>query len=229
MDFTDKDYDELRVKLLDAARTMQADGWWPSAQDHPERDKHMRARLVREVVGSVVRIPRPFRSFCTEVMRRKRDDHHASHSNGVNQLLHLVSSSVFLVCYALAFRDLTTAMWAGLGALFLRQIGHALLEPPCHEKEALLLGFDTRKKTVIVGMYLVIPVVHLLSAEAWHVRALASIAPAVAWQWFLWTLAVVGGRVLYLAWAHGLHTSMIWFVKLITDPATDVVAYFPRR
>lgn len=127
MDFTDKDYDELRAKLLNAARTMQADGWWPSAQDHPERDKHMRTRLVHEVVGSIVRVPRPFRTFYAEVMRRKRDDHHASHSNGVNQLLHLVSSSVFLGCYALAFWDLTTAMWAGLGALFLRQIGHALL------------------------------------------------------------------------------------------------------
>ena len=46
----------------------------------------------------------------------------------------------FSCCYALAFWDLTTAMWAGLAALLLRQIGHAVLEPPCHDKEAVLLG-----------------------------------------------------------------------------------------
>ena len=189
----------------------------------------MRARLIREIVGSVIRLPRPLQNFYAEVMRRKRDDHHASHSNGVNQLLHLVSSSVFLGCYAIAFRDLTTAMWAGLGALFLRQIGHALLEPPCHEKEALLLGFDTRKKTVIVAMYLAIPLLHLLRAATWDVEVIAALGPVVAWQWFLWTLTVVGGRVVYLACTHGLRTAMIWFVKLITDPLTDVVAYFPWR
>ena len=50
---------------------------------------------------------------------------------------------MFLGCYVLAFWDLTTAMWAGLAALFLRQIGHAVLEPPCHDKEATLLGYNT--------------------------------------------------------------------------------------
>ena len=227
MDFTDKDYEELRTKLLYAALRMREDGWWPSAT--PRREREMRARLIREIVGSVIRLPRPLQNFYAEVMRRKRDDHHASHSNGVNQLLHLISSSVFLGCYAIAFRDLTTAMWAGLGALFLRQLGHALLEPPCHEKEALLLGFDTRKKTVIVAMYLAIPLLHLLGAATWDVEVIAALGPVVAWQWFLWTLTVVGGRVVYLARTHGLRTAMIWFVKLITDPLTDVVAYFPWR
>jgi glutamate-1-semialdehyde 2,1-aminomutase len=95
----------------------------------------------------------------------------------------MVSSSAFLVCYALAFWDLTTVMWAGLAALFLRQIGHAVLEPPCHDKEALLLGFNTRNKSLILGAYLVIPVVHLARAEAWTGEALASIMATVGWQW----------------------------------------------
>ena len=33
-------------------------------------------------------------------MQRKDDDHHASHNNAANQSLHLVSSSVFIYCYA---------------------------------------------------------------------------------------------------------------------------------
>ena len=229
MDFTDKDYEALQTKLLDAAHAMKADGWWPTAAEFPGREKSMRLGLLHEVLGSLVRVPRPLQSFYAEVMRRKRDDHHASHSHTVNQIFHIISSSAFLVCYALAFRDLTTAMWAGLAALFLRQIGHAVLEPPCHDKEALLLGFNTRNKSLILGAYLLIPVVHLSGAEVWDRQALAAIGAAVAWQWFLWTLLVVGGRVVYLMWAHNVWLAMVWFVKLITDPLTDVIAYSPRH
>ena len=228
MDFTDKDYEALATKLVAAARAMKADAWWLSADEHPKREKNMRNRLVQDAFLSLVRVPRPLQSFYTEVMRRKKDDHHASHSNLTNQLFHIISSSVFLGCYALAFWDLTTAMWAGLAALFLRQIGHAILEPPCHDKEALLLGFNTRNKTLILGAYLLIPIVHLLSASAWTVEAMRSIGAAVAVEWFLWTLVVVGGRVAYLVWTHGARLAMVWFVKLITDPITDVVAYSPR-
>ena len=160
-------------------------------------------------------------------MRRKHDDHHASHSDLVNQLFHIISSSVFLGCYALAFWDLTTAMWAGLAALFLRQIGHAILEPPCHDKEALLLGFNTPSKTAILGAYLLIPVVHLL-ARPWTGEAFGPMMTAVAREWFLWTLVVVGGRVVYLVRAHDARLALVWFVKLATDPVTDLIAYSPR-
>ena len=188
----------------------------------------MRRMLVREVLGSLLRMPRPVQTFYTEVVRRKKDDHHASHSDLTNQLFHIISSSVFLGCYVLAFWDLTTAMWAGLGALFLRQMGHAILEPPCHDKEALLLGFNTRNKSLILGAYLAIPVFHLLRAEAWTGPVLAPVMGTIAWQWFLWTLAVVGGRVLYLMWAQTVWLALVWVVKLVTDPLTDIAAYSPR-
>ena len=228
MDFTEKDYDDLQTKLLRAAHAMKTDGWWPTAAEHPGRERNMRTKLLREVLGSLVRVPRPVQTFYTEVMRRKKDDHHASHSDLTNQLFHIISSSVFLGCYALAFWDLTTAMWAGLGALFLRQMGHAILEPPCHDKEALLLGFNTRNKTLIRVAYLVIPVVHLLRAPAFTADVLGPIMGTIAQQWFLWTLAVVLGRVLYLIWAHNLWLALVWFIKLVTDPLTDIAAYSPR-
>jgi len=228
MDFTDKDYADLTTTLLAAARAMKADGWWLTAEEHPGRERAMRRSLMREVLGSIVRLPAPVTSFWAEVMRRKRDDHHASHSDTVNQLFHIVSSSVFIGCYALAFWDLTTAMWAGLGALFLRQIGHAILEPPCHDKEATLLGFNTRNKSLILGVYILVPVVHLVMAEGWDREALAALAASVAQQWFMWTLAVVGGRVGYLVWAQGPRLALVWLVKLVTDPFTDVVAYTPH-
>ena len=86
---------------------------------------------------------------------------------------------MFIGCYALAFWHLTTAMWAGLAALFLRQLGHAILEPPCHDKEALLLGYNTRNKSLILGAYLAIPFFHLLRAPAWNGATLGPVMATV--------------------------------------------------
>jgi glutamate-1-semialdehyde 2,1-aminomutase len=229
MDFTKDDYEELATKLFDAAQKMKRDGWWLTAAEHPEREKHMRARLTREMLGSLVRVPEPLRTFYAEVMQRKVDDHHASHSNKINQFFHLLSSSAFIYCYIVAFTNLTTAMCLGLASLFVRQFGHAILEPPCHDKEALLLGYNTRNKTLIVLGYALIPLIHTALADAWSIEGFTAILTTVALHWFFWTLLVVFGRVAYLLWKHDFRISMIWFIKLITDPLTDIVAYFPRR
>ena len=227
MDFTDKDYEALRLKLVDAAGRMQADGWWLGAE-HPRRDRIMRLRLIKEALTMLIPIPKTVQAFYAEVMRRKKDDHVASHSDTVNQIFHIISSSVFLGCYVLAFSDLTTAMWAGLAALFLRQIGHAILEPPCHDKEATLLGYNTRNKTMVLGTYLLIPVINLVWSGAYTLEALRPLAVSVGYQWFLWTVLVVAGRVAYLLWTHGPRLALVWVVKLATDPLTDVIAYTPR-
>ena len=44
-----------------------------------------------------------FSDFIKEINKRKQDDHHASHSNEVNQFLHLLSSSLFIYCYKIMF------------------------------------------------------------------------------------------------------------------------------
>jgi glutamate-1-semialdehyde 2,1-aminomutase len=228
MAMTDKDYDALRDKLVAAARAMQADGWWLSSHDYPRRETTMRARLIREMIGSLVQVPRPLQNFYSEVMRRKKDDHHASHSNVTNQLLHIISSSVFLVCYAYAFVDLATAMWAGMAALFVRQLGHAVLEPPCHDKEATLLGYNTRNKSMILGSFLLLPFATIAYAGSWSVEGVRAVAPLVGYWWFGMMAAVVGGRVAYLVATHGPRLALVWFVKLVTDPITDLIAYSPR-
>jgi glutamate-1-semialdehyde 2,1-aminomutase len=63
---------------------------------------------------------------------------------------------------------------------------------------------------------------------AWSGEALRQQAAPVALQWFVWTGVVVAGRVAYLLWAHGPRLALVWFVKLATDPLTDVIAYSPR-
>lgn len=227
MDVTVDDYDALRVRILDAGRQMQADGWWIPADAHG-REWRMRQGLVKELVGSLVRVPEPIRAFHAEIMRRKHDDHHASHSNVINQLFHIVSSSAFLVCYGLVFWDLTTAMWAGAAALLLRQFGHAVLEPPCHDKEETLLGYNTRNKTIILGAYVLIPLAYAAQASAWTLDGFRPLLAPIAQALFLWTALVIGGRVIYLAGAQGAYLALVWLVKLVTDPITDLIAYTPR-
>ena len=183
----------------------------------------MKVRLAREVLGSLVQAPAPLRAFYSAVMERKEDDHHASHNNWANQALHVVSSSVFIYCYWAIFSDLTMAMCLGLASLFVRQFGHAVLEPGCHEEERLLLGYTTRDKTMIVLGYALIPVIDIALNGGWVSGALDTIAL----HWFRWTLFVVALRIAYLTWKHDFRISMIWFVKLVTDPMTDIVSYLP--
>jgi glutamate-1-semialdehyde 2,1-aminomutase len=227
MDMRDEDYREVTRALVAGATAMQRDKWWLDADEQPDRDRLMKRKLAREMMSSIIRAPRPLRAFYAEIMRRKHDDHVASHSHPTNQFLHLVSSSLFIVCYVMIFHDVALAMWLGLGSLLLRQAGHALIEPPCHDREQLLLGFDTRSKTVIVAGFLLVPLVNCLFAEnlGWDVF-LAELAGPIAQQWFYFTSAVIGGRVLVLARRYGLYNSMVWFVKLVTDPLTDIKAYY---
>ena len=95
--------------------------------------------------------------------------------------------------------------------------------------DLLVVLMVVRNKTLIVLGYLLIPVIHVAQAGDWTVDGFTSTIAAVALSWFFWTLAVVLARVLYLVWKHDFRISMIWFVKLVTDPLTDIVAYFPRR
>jgi glutamate-1-semialdehyde 2,1-aminomutase len=226
LDFAADDYQELQDKLVNSAQTMKNDGWWLNEEQQPGRESTMRSRLVWEMAKSIVQVPKPLASFYTEIMQRKKDDHHASHSNLINQFFHLLSSSTFILCYILVFSNFDLAMFLGMGALFVRQFGHAILEPPCHDKEKALLGFNTRNKTMIVGGYILIPIVQAVLLARAGSLTIASMIPPVAQQWFLLTLAAVLGRVIYLIWSHDFRSSMIWFVKLITDPFTDIVAYY---
>ena len=119
-------------------------------------------------------------------------------------------------------------MCLGLASLFVRQFGHAILEPPCHDEEKLLLGYTTRDKTLIVLGYALIPVIDAGARRRVDGRDVPAQLDPVALHWFRWTVFVVGLRVAYLTWKHDFRISMIWFVKLITDPLTDIVTYFPR-
>jgi glutamate-1-semialdehyde 2,1-aminomutase len=67
-----------------------------------------------------------------------------------------------------------------------------------------------------------------MAAGNWTVAGFIEKFPIIAQQWWGLTLVVIFGRVIYLAWLYNFRVSLIWFVKLITDPFTDILAYLPR-
>jgi glutamate-1-semialdehyde 2,1-aminomutase len=77
--------------------------------------------------------------------------------------------------------------------------------------------------------YTAIPLAHLVEAGAWTYAAFVDRLPAIALHWWYWTVFVILARVSYLFWKFSFRTSMIWYIKLVTDPLTDIVTYFPRR
>jgi glutamate-1-semialdehyde 2,1-aminomutase len=226
LDYTPEDYRELQEKLVSAALKMKSDAWWLSETQLPKRDRLIGRQLMREMAGSLIPGFEPIRDFCREILQRKHDDHVASHSNLINQFFHLLSSSAFIVCYVWGFFNLTGAMCLGLGSLAIRQFGHAILEPPCHDKEQALLGFNTRDKSVLVAGYLLTPIVYLIVISSLRLKSMHSLIAVVAHLWFFLTVAVVLGHVGLLIWKYDLRHSMIWLLKLVTDPFTDLAAYY---
>ena len=158
LDFTPDDYRELQAKLVNAAHTMKRDGWWLNEEQQPGRESTMRSRLVWEMAKSVVQVPKPLISFYVEMMQRKKDDHHASHSNLVNQFFHLLSSSTFIFCYFLIFSNFDLAMFLGLAALFVRQTGHAILEPPVTIRKKRSWDSILETKQLSLAGYILIPI-----------------------------------------------------------------------
>ena len=66
---------------------------------------------------------------------------------------------------------------------------------------------------------------HFATAGEMDAEQLLALVPIVAKQWFGFTSLVVFGRVAVLVRKHGLYNALVWFVKLITDPFTDIKAY----
>ena len=244
---------ELLRALVNAAEKMRADGWWYlGTEESPITARSIAQAMAKEMAyNTVMKIvregllaeilclpendgprapkavpPTTLQEFYEEMMRRKQDDHAASHSNCVNQFMHLISSTIFIFNYYTIWGDCTTTMVLGLFSLFLRQSGHAIFEPPCHDEEELLLGFNTRSKCFVVAGYALAPLISLLqlSGTVNFVQALASIARG---RGSASRLFFVLGHTGLLWMQYGFRIAMVWLVKLITDPFTDVLVYYP--
>jgi hypothetical protein len=175
-----------------------------------------------------------------ELIRTQRwDDHRYYHQSRINQALHLVSACSFLVAYVMVFIDpALSAVVAWCVAMVTRQTGHYVFEPrgfdhvngvTDHYKEDVKTGYNMRRKTVLLSVWLLIPLVLWLAPSLGGV-----IEPATTLRRFVhdvgmaWLALGVTGmllRVLQLWVQDDLLTGLAWATKIITDPFHDIMLY----
>jgi hypothetical protein len=179
-------------------------------------------------------------SFREELRTQRWDDHRYYHHSRINQSLHLVSASTFLAAYALLFvNPALSGLLAWLVAMTTRQAGHFFFEPKdydvvnqaTHEhKEDIKVGYNLRRKVVLMSIWAASPAVLLLDAR---VRAMLeqpripyeALADQVGLLWLAVGAAGLLFRTLHLFILRDARTGLIWATKIITDPFHDIKLY----
>src|ERR1700756_971035 len=105
--------------------------------------------------------------FMQTLKLQRWDDHRYYHHSLVNQSLHLLSATSFLLTYFLLFWDPAIAAMIGwIVSMTSRQIGHFFFEPKgydsvndaTHEyKEEIKVGYNLRRKAGLMGIRAISP------------------------------------------------------------------------
>lgn len=183
---------------------------------------------------------KPFLHDLREELHTLRwDDHRYYHQSRINQSLHFVSAISFVVAYVLLFIDPPMAAIVGwCVSMVTRQSGHFFFEPRGFDhvnqvtdeyKEEVKVGYNMHRKTVLLAVWLLIPLV------LWFEPSLFGlIEPAEGVMGFLrdvgsaWlALAIVGlaFRVAQLWRQDRARTGFVWLAKILTDPFHDIALY----
>ena len=179
-------------------------------------------------------------SFLQTLDEQRWDDHRYYHRSRINQSLHLVSALSFVCAYALLFVDPALAALVGWGiSMVTRQSGHFFFEPKgydhangvSHEhKEAIKVGYNLRRKVVLMSAWALSPLVLWLSPSLFGLivpsAGAAGFVHDVGLLWLALAIAGIVLRVLQLALRRDLRTGIVWAVKILTDPFYDIALYW---
>lgn len=179
------------------------------------------------------------KDFMRELQLQRWDDHRYYHHSRINQSLHLLSAMCFVVAYGLLWVDPALAALLAWGvSMVSRQAGHFFFEPKgydhinqaTHEhKEAIKVGYNLRRKVVLMGLWAASPVL------LWWQPTLWGLLPAHTSLWSfwhnvgtVWLYLGLGGlcfRTLHLFVLRDVRTGLVWATKIITDPFHDIRLY----
>ena len=177
--------------------------------------------------------------FMAALKEQRWDDHRYYHHSRINQTLHLISASSFVIGYVLLFyAPAMAALVCWLVGMLTRQSGHFFFEPKgydeinqaTHEhKEEIKVGYNLRRKVLLMTVWAVSPLALWLDPTLFGVFP----KPADALGYvnnvgLLWlAIGVVGllFRTFHLFLLRDLQTGLVWFTKIITDPFHDIVLY----
>ena len=177
--------------------------------------------------------------FSEELHKQRWDDHRFYHHNRVNQLLHLLSASFFVASYYLIFVDPVLAVMVGwLLAMLLRQIGHFFFEPKSFDevngvshdyKESVKVGYNLRRKLILLTIWLLIPILHLLNPDIFGLLneqlVEQGLLHTTAVLWLFTGIGAVVFRTVQLFFIMGFQSGLVWASKIITDPFHDIKIY----
>lgn len=180
------------------------------------------------------------RNFWKLVEQLQHDDHRYYHQCRINQTLHFVSAISFLVAYAMLFVSPALSGLIGwLVGMVSRQSGHIFFEPRGHDrihnvsyehKESIKVGYNMRRKTILIGVWLSLPVLLWLSPSLFGL-----IEPATGWTgyvhdvglvWFCLGAAGVLFRTVHLFFLRGPVWGIAWATKILLDPFHNIAIYW---
>lgn len=177
--------------------------------------------------------------FFKTLQVQRWDDHRFYHHNRINQSLHLVSATSFVVAYAWLLVDpVVSALIAWLVSMTTRQIGHFFFEPTGYDtvnqtthahKEDIKVGYNLRRKVVLMGLWALIPLVVWMDSAS-----LGFLQPVITWGDFVrrvgavWLWLGVAGllfRAAQLLLTQNALTAIVWVSKILSDPFHDIWLY----
>jgi hypothetical protein len=178
-------------------------------------------------------------SFSQALRTQRWDDHRYYHHSRINQSLHLVSAISFLIAYVTLFTDpVVSALVGWLVAMVSRQAGHFFFEPKgydevnraTHEhKEDIKVGYNLKRKVVLMTIWAVSPAVLLLNPTLFGVfKAHASPGEFIEHVAQIWLAIGFGGlifRTVHLFFLKDVQTGLVWITKIATDPFHDIMLY----
>jgi len=145
-------------------------------------------------------------TFLEELQKQRWDDHRYYHHNRINQFLHLLSASCFLISYGLVFFHPAAAALVGwLLAMTLRQTGHFFFEPKTYD--------EVNKAS------------HDLLGLLFPATDLVGFISNTALIWLFIGLGAVVFRTLHLFKLMGVQSGLVWMTKILTDPFHDIKIY----
>ena len=139
----------------------------------------------------------------------------------MNQFMHLISSTIFIFNYCTIWDDCRAHGARPVQPLPAVRPRH--LQPPCHDEEELLS---------VQRLVQVLRRRHALARRTCSSSAAPSLRPgprARRAKLAYVTAFFVLGHTGLLWMQYGFRITMVWLVKLITDPFTDVAACYPAR
>jgi hypothetical protein len=178
--------------------------------------------------------------FLDALRTQRWDDHRYYHHSRINQSLHFVSATSFLVAYALIFVDpLLGTLIGWLVSMTTRQAGHFFFEPKTYDhineathdhKEEIKVGYNLSRKVVLMTIWAVSPGLLFVDPSLFGlVTPSATAGEFIRNVARIWLVVGIGGllfRTVHLFFLYDVQTGLVWMTKILTDPFHDLKLYW---